>query len=163
MTDVTVEARRRVKQEDLEGLEQRIAAAAAEMEADVKAARVSAAVAKQRVALLAAREETNQAILQTTGGILVATRTMVDGLRELFVHYAALRKQTTDLKQKIPSDWGPFQIIVRYGYLLGAELSKVAGYTNELGTLKWSLHGSFPAGDDWVARERKILGMRDEK
>jgi len=161
MTDVRTEARRQVKQEDLVEIEARIATAAAQMEADVVVARARAAAAKVRVALLAASEETDQDILQTTGGIMVSVRTTVDGLRKLFVLYAARRKQATDLKQEIPADWSPFQIIVRYGYLVGAELSKVAGYTNELGTLKWSLHGHYPAGDDWVKRERKILGMKD--
>ena len=163
MTDVNVEARRRVKQEDSDTLAIRIADAAAEMAEDVRQARVREGLAKQRVALLAEHEATKQSILQTTGDVMVSVRTMVDGLRELFVHYAALRKQKTDLTQKVPTDWSPFQIIVRYGYLVGAELSKVAGYTNELGTLKWSLHGSYPAGADWVKRERKILGMRDEQ
>ena len=156
------EARRKVRQEDRDGVEARIAAAAQEMAEDVRMARVREAVAKQRVGQLAAREQTKQAILEACGGAMVAIRTTVAELRKLFELYSSLRDQTVDLKEKVLSDWSHFQILVRYGYRLAAELSGVSGLANALGTVKWSVHGSHPAGADWIEGERKILAMRDK-
>ncbi len=161
MTDVNVAARRRVKQEDIDGIEQRIATAAAEMAEDVRAARAREAVAKRRVALLAAREETKQSILESCGGAMVAVRTLVAKLREMFVLYGTLREQTTELRGDIPVGWSPFEIISRYGFRLAAELSKISGIANALGSVKWSLHGAYVAGADWVEAEKKILAMKE--
>lgn len=171
MTDVRTAARAKVKQEDIAGVEERIAQAAEQMADDVRRARAREAAAKQRVALLAAHEQTKQSILQTTGGIMIAVRTVVDGLRKLVALYATLRKQATelnknvpeDLKEEIPADWSPFEIAVRFGFRIGAEFSKISGMAMKFGAVAWKLHGNHVAGDDWVKRERKILGMRDEQ
>ena len=160
-TDVRTAARRQVKQEDIAGVEERIAAAAEQMAEDVRAARMRDAAAKQRVKQLAAHEQTKQAILEAAGGAMVAIRTTVTKLREVFVLYASLRDQTKDLRGHIPTGWSPFEIISRYGFRLAAELSKVAGIANALGSVKWSLHGAYPAGSDWVADEKKILAMKE--
>ncbi len=161
MTDVRTAARAKVREEDREGIEARIQTAAAEMQEDVKRARAREAVHKQRVALLAAHEETKQAILEACGGSMVAVRTFVAKLREMFVLYATLRDQTKDLRGHISAEWSPFQIIARYGFRLGAELSKISGIANALGSLRWSLHGAYPAGADWIEAEKKILAMKD--
>jgi len=163
MTDVTVEARRQVREEDRVGIEERIAQAAAQMAEDVKVARARDAAAKLRVKQLAAHEATKQAILEACGGSMVAVRTFVAKLREMFKLYGALRDQTRDLRGPIPTGWSPFEIISRYGFRIGAELSKISGTANALGALKWSLHGHYPAGDDWIEAEKKILAMRDEQ
>jgi len=161
MTDVQTAARRRVKQEDIATVEERIQTAAAEMAADVQAARRREAVVKQRVALLAAHEQTKQSILQTTGGIMVAVRTMVDGLRELSALYGALRKQATELRDEVPSNWSPYDVAVRFGFRVAAELSKISGMSMKFGSVEWRLHGSYPAGSDWVSDEAKILAMKE--
>ena len=161
MTDVRTEARRKVKQEDIAGIEERIAQAAEQMAEDVRAARQRDVAAKLRVKQIAACEETKQSILEACGGAMIAVRTTVAKLREVFVLYATLRTQTTDLRGHIPTGWSPFEIISCYGFRLAAELSKVAGIANALGSVKWSLHGAYPAGSDWVADEKKILAMKE--
>ena len=162
MTDVRTEARRLVKEQDREGIEVRIAAAAEQMAEDVRAARQREAVAKLRVALLAAHEQTKQSILQTTGGCMVAVRTLVDGLRELSALYATLRKQATELRDEVPSNWSSYDVAVRFGFRIAAELSKISGMAMKFGSVKWSLHGNYPAGSDWIEAEKKILAMKDE-
>ena len=161
MTDVNVAARRKVKQDDFEGIEERIAAAAEQMADDVRAARQRDAAAKARVKQLAAHEATKASILEACGGAMVGIRTTVAKLRELFVLYAQLRDQTKELRGHIPTGWSPFEIISRYGFRLAAELSKVAGIANALGPVKWSLHGAYPAGANWIEAEKKILNKRD--
>ncbi len=161
MTDLA-EARRKVKQEDIAGIEVRIAQAAEQMAEDVRAARVRDAAAKLRVALLAAHEQTKQSILQTTGGCMVAVRTLVDGLRELSELYGTLRKQATELRDEVPSNWSPYDVAVRFGFRIGAELSRISGMAMKFGSLKWSLHGSHACGADWVEAEKKILAMKDD-
>ncbi len=162
MTDVNVAARRKGKEEDRAGIEERIAQAAEQMAEDVRAARQREAVAKLRVALLAAHEQTKQSILQTTGGCMVAVRTLVDGLRELSALYATLRKQATELRDEVPSNWSSYDVAVRFGFRIAAELSKISGMATKFGSVKWSLHGSYPADADWVSDEKKILAMRDD-
>jgi predicted TIM-barrel fold metal-dependent hydrolase len=161
MTDVRTEARRRVKQEDREGIEERIAYAAEQMAEDVRVARVRDAVAKQRIALLAAHAQTKQSILQTAGGTMVAVRTLVDGLREMSALYGTLRKQATELREEVPPSWSPYDVAVRFGFRVAAELSKISGMHTKFGSVTWSLHGSYPADADWVSDEKKILAMRD--
>ena len=162
MTDVNVAARRQVREEDRQGIEERIAYAAEQMAEDVRAARQREAVAKLRVALLAAHEETKQSILQTAGGTMVAVRTLVDGLRELSALYGTLRKQATELRDEVPSNWSPYDVAVRFGFRVAAELSKISGMHMKFGSVEWRLHGSYPAGADWIEAEKKILSMRDD-
>ena len=162
MTDVRTEARRLIKQEDFDTVEQRIKDAAAEMDADVRRARQRDAVAKLRVKQLAAREQTKASILEACGAIMVSVRVLVAKMRELFKLYGVLRTQQTELKEECPVGWSPFEVPVRYGFRIASELSKISGIANALGSVRWSLHGAFPAGADWSQGETKILHMKDE-
>jgi len=102
--------------------------------------------------------------------IVTATKTaheavteLVEKLRLIFDLYQSARMKAVVLGDKIDVPTTEFEVVSRFGFRLARMLSMISERSkNRLGAVQWSLHGVHPVNEDWVAREKKILGLEME-
>jgi len=116
--------------------------------------------AKAKTELQAVREE----IVIATKAAHEAAKELVKQLRLIPELYESARVKAVALGDKIPNEWAVFEVVSRFGFRLASMFSTISARNkNRLGPIQWSLHGNYPATQDWVERETKILGLENDK
>jgi len=102
-------------------------------------------------------------IVTATEAAHVAAGEMVKQFRLIFDLYQSARMKAVALGNKIEVPTTEFEVVSRFGFRLARVLSMISPrHRNRLGAVQWSLHGVHPVNEDWVAREKKILGIKGD-
>jgi len=99
-------------------------------------------------------------IVTATEAAHVAAGEMVKQLRLIFELYESARMKAVALGNKIDVPTTEFEVVSRFSFRLARALSMISPrHRNRLGAVQWSLHGVHPVNEDWVAREKTIVGI----
>jgi len=92
-----------------------------------------------------------------------AVTELVKQLRLIFELYESAHMKAVVLGNNINAPWTSFEVISRFGFRLARMLSTISARSaNRCGPVQWSLHSVYPVNEDWVAREKTILGIKGD-